>query len=213
MAQIQALFASTTKEEHDDNTQIVSVQEDNPQMGGIEQDLESQKQIPLKPSAWPLLPPLIKFLNDITKQDLASDLFPIGVPSVDRLSSHASTRSSIVRTLLSFLTAHDYSKLCRLSTLFYSRQSTMPLFAQRPLVLKYLFQIGNYDCHVANKSRLRASIWLRTLLTGDDRIHDFISKWTYQEIIRKIHNVKISPNTNRPQNIAGMTESENDLVC
>lgn len=50
-----------------DENQIVSVQEDNPQMGGIEPDLDSQKQIPLKPSAWPLLSPFIKFLNDITK--------------------------------------------------------------------------------------------------------------------------------------------------
>ena len=155
-------------------------------MGGIEQDLESWKQIPLKPSAWPLLSPFTKFLNDITKQDLKSELFPIAVLEVNSLEPPVSAPSSILRTLLSFMTAHDFCKLSRLSTLFYSKQSTMPLFSQRPLVLKYLFQIGNYDCHLSNKSRLRACLWQKTLLQGDERIHEFISKWTYQEIIRKI---------------------------
>lgn len=81
------------------------------------------------------------------------------------------------------------------------------------MVFKYLFQIGNYDCHPSNASRLRACIWEKTLLQGDDRIHEFISKWTYEDIIQKIKDVKVSQSTNRPHPVKGMTDSENDLVC
>lgn len=76
--QIQSMFASTTKDDQEDHHQIASVQEDNPQMGGIEPDLDSQKPAPLKPSAWPLLSPFVKFLNDITKTDIQSQLSPDG---------------------------------------------------------------------------------------------------------------------------------------
>lgn len=174
-------------------------------MGGIEPDDDLQKNAPplMKPSAWPLLSPLTKFINDITTYDIQTQLFPIGIEK----------KNGVLPTLLSFMTAHDFCKLMRLSAQFYSKSSSITLFANSSLVFKYLFQIGNYDCHLTNKSRLRACIWEKTLLQGDERIHEFISKWTYEDIIQKIEGVKISQNTNRPLPIKGMTEIENDLVC
>lgn len=81
-------------------------------MGGIENDtIESQKPVPLKPSTWPLLQPFSKFLNDITKQDVKTQLFgaSFGHPT-------NSETKSVLRVLLEFMTAHDFCKLLRLST-------------------------------------------------------------------------------------------------
>ena len=111
------------------------------------------------------------------------------------------------------MTAHDYQKLTRLSTQFYSKHSSLDLFKKRGVVLWYLFRIGNYDCHKCNNSRLRAVLWRASLLQGDKHIDEFICKWTYKEIIQKIKHVKINTNTNRPDPIAAMTEKENELVA
>lgn len=117
--------------------QIVRVQEDNPQMGDLESESDAKSSVPSKPSAWPLLSPFMKFLNDISKCDLELELSQQNSLEVgDKITGNKERRSSsLIKTLLQFMTAHDYQKLTRLSTQFYSKHSSLDLFKKRGVVL------------------------------------------------------------------------------
>lgn len=97
-------------------------------------------------SKWPLLPPLVKFLQGFHEIDLEETLFPD--PEEERALKGGS-KADLLISLLSFLTVYDFQKLRRLSSAFWARsdgtgkQSSLPLFKQAALVQTYLLSIGN----------------------------------------------------------------------
>lgn len=101
-------------------------------MGDLESESDAKSTIPAKPSAWPLLSPFMKFLNDISKCDIEVELQSHNFMEDSERGGNGKERSlgsaSIIKTLLQFMTAHDYLKLTRLSTQFYSKQSRLGLF-------------------------------------------------------------------------------------
>lgn len=93
-------------------------------------------------SNWPLLSHFVKFISRFNlPQDIESD--------------------PILATLMRFITAYDYQKLRRLSSKFYSLDSSISFFQQAKLVQFYLIEMGNLDTHPSN---YRAKIYFKLLI-------------------------------------------------